>query len=123
MVGTPAAGQLTLAVLQRAWESKNFRVLVGSAGGPAAGFNAPTAEVRLVKGTTSVQLALLVYPSSAALEQEWEIKPGVAPTARALKEMPGVAATWWNHNVVALVRGRTGEPSPDALEAFLDARP
>ena len=123
IVGTPAAGQLSGLVLQRAWEGKGYQVQRGSAGGPAAGFSAPTAEVRLVRGSSSVQLALLVYPSPQALEQEWEVKPGAAPAPKPGRQTPGIIATWWNHNVVALVRSRTGEPSADALNAFLDARP
>ena len=122
VAGTPAAGQLSVTALQRAWELRNYQVQLGSAGG-SAGFTAPAAEVRLIKGTTSTQITLLVYPSPQALEQEWDIKPGTAPTPKAGKETPGVLATWWNNNVVALVRSRTGEPSPDALNAFLDARP
>ena len=82
VVGTTTAGQLTGGVLQRAWESRGYQVQFGSASVAAAGFSAPTAEVRLVKGAGSVQLALLVYPSPQALEQEWEIKPGAAPTPR-----------------------------------------
>lgn len=123
VVSTPGTGQITGAALQRAWQAKGFQVQIGSAQAPVAGFTAAAAEVRLVRGTATAQVTLLVYANSQALEQEWTVKPGSAPEPKGRPAPPGVEATWWNHNVIGLVRNRSADLGPEALQAFLDATP
>jgi hypothetical protein len=122
-VGTPGTGQITGAALQRAWQAKGFQVQIGSAQAPVAGFAAAAADVRLVRGTGAAQLTLLVYPNPQVLEQEWTVNPGSAPEPKGRPTPAGVEATWWNQNVIGLVRSRSGDLGPEALQAFLDATP
>ena len=80
-------------------------------------------DVRLTRDDGSMDLSVLVYESSKALEEDWELTPGAAPVLKADGPLPDMVSAWWNENVVVAVHGRSGDIGADALDAFLAVTP
>ncbi len=119
-VGT---GWITLGMLQRLWEAEGLQVIRGSQPARVSGFTGAASDIRLVKGDAATQLTLLIYRDPEDLQREWSTQVGGQPTPKGARKLEGVIATWWNHNVVALVRGRTGTLGGAPLRGYLEADP
>ncbi len=85
-----------------------------------SGFGGTATDVRLTKGDDTMDLSILVYGSSEAGNEDWELTPGEAPTAKLGRNLPEHVSTWWNENVVVVVISRSGDIDTDVLAGFLD---
>lgn len=117
--GTP----FSFADLQGAWEAKGITVTLGDRSAGFGGFGATAFDVRLTRGDDSMDLSVLVYRDHEAASEDWELTPGEAPLPKPGRDLPDRTSTWWNQNVIAVVRSRLAEISADALDAFLGLNP
>lgn len=96
-----------LQVEQEPLEGDGFSGLAGEAVG-----------LRLSEGSGALLVAVIVYPDSDAVREDWSIQSGEAPRLREGRNIPGLESVWWNRNVVVAVLERGG-PTGAALDAFI----
>ena len=95
-------------------------MILGDPSTGLSGFGGTATDVRLTKGDDTMDLSILVYGSSEAGSEDWELTPGEAPAAKLGRNLPEHVSTWWNENVVVVVISRSGDLGADALAGFLD---
>ncbi len=110
----------SLAGLEREWEGRGITVTLGDPSTGLGGFGGTATDGRLTKGNDTMDVSILVYGSSEAGSEDWELVPGEAPTAKPGRNLPEHVSIWWNENVVVVVISRTGDIGADALAGFLD---
>ena len=66
-----------------------------------------------------MELSLLVYEDSEVVKEDWELAVGQSPAPKEGRAVPDHISTWWNENVVVVVRSSVGAIGSDALDAFL----
>ena len=108
-----------MADLQGAWEAKGITVTLGDRSAGFAGLGETARDVRLTRDSDSMDLSVLVYRDGEAASEDWELTPGEAPLPRAGRDLPDHTSTWWNQNVIVMVRSHFGAIGADALDAFL----
>jgi hypothetical protein len=119
--GLPAVSgsPFSLAALENAWKAKGMTLF--SEGG-SAGFSGTAVTpnaVRAQRGTETAQLAVLIYPSSAVVKQDWNLSSGQAPSPVGGRTVPANESIWWNQNVVVVLLSGSGAVGNDAKSAFL----
>jgi len=119
--GLPAVNgaPLSLAALETAFKAKG---LTAFSEGAAKGFSGQAVTpnaVRLQRGGASAQLAVLVYPNSGVVKQDWNLSAGSAPSATAGRTVPAHRSILWNRNVVVVLISGDAAIAADAKAAFL----
>ncbi|MCH7999075.1 MAG: PD40 domain-containing protein [Chloroflexi bacterium] len=66
-----------------------------------------------------MELSLLIYENREAVKEDWQLTLGEAPLPKDGRAVPDHISTWWNENVVVVVRASVGDIASDALDAFL----
>lgn len=113
-------GALALNDVRQAWTARGQGV--NSDQGPSAtGFGVTPSFLAVAKGADTTALAVFVYGSQSALEQDW-LFGGSFPTPKEGKNPGSFQAAWWNQNVLVLVRSR-GANADEVREAFLGLGP
>lgn len=120
---SPEGSPFSLIDLERAWEARGIAV---TQGGPSAGFGGLTTtpfDVRLARGSDSMELSILVYSDLEAINEDWQLTPGQAPVLKEGRSLPDHTSIWWNRNIIVVVRSPRGEMSAEALDAFFALSP
>lgn len=120
---SPEGSPFSLIDLERAWEARGIAV---TPGGPSAGFSGLATtpfDVRLARGSESMELSILVYPDVEVINEDWQLTPGQAPLLKEGRSLPAHTSVWWNRNVIVVVRSPRGGMSADALDAFFALSP
>jgi hypothetical protein len=116
---TVPGSPFSLTTLENAWKGKGMTLY---SGGAASGFGAQTitaAAVRAERGGESAALAVLVYPDSKAVRQDWNLSAGSGPSAAGGRTVPSNQSTWWNQNVVVVFLSGSQAIGNDAKAALL----
>lgn len=102
-----------------AWETWGMTVTLGTLNAAFQGFATPAFDVRLARGSDSLDLSILVYADRKAIREDWLLTVGESPVPKDGRVLPGHVSTWWNENVAVVVRATVGAIGGDALDAFL----
>ena len=94
-------------------------VILGAFNAAFEGFATPAFDVRLARGSDSLDLSILVYADRQAIREDWVLTVGESPALKEGRLLPDHIATWWNENVAVVVRATVGDMASDALDAFL----
>jgi hypothetical protein len=92
-------------------------VALGAPNAGFSGFAATAFDTSVVRGEDSMELSLLVYEDRESVKEDWELTIGQSPVSKDGRAVPDHVSTWWNENIVVLVR--SGAIGSDALDAFL----
>jgi hypothetical protein len=119
--GLPAVNgsPFSLSTLENAWQAKGLTLF---SGGGASGFSDLTltpAAVRAERQGDTAALAVLIYPNSDALKEDWQISSGAAPVPQEGRSIPSHESIWWNQNAVVVLLSGSSAIAADAKEAFL----
>jgi hypothetical protein len=118
-----AGAPYSLVSLQRAWEAAGLGVTLQGRSAGFRDFGATTFDVRVARGSDSMDLSILVYEDREAALEDWKLTPGEAPAPVEGRSLPDHISNWWNQNVVVVVRSSEGDIASDALDAFLSLSP
>lgn len=119
--GLPAVNgsPLSLATLETAFKTKGLTAFSEGSGKGFSGQAVTPAAVRLQRGGASAQLAVVVYPNSGVVKQDWNLSAGSAPSAAAGRTVPAHQSILWNQNVVVVIISGDAAIAADAKAAFL----
>jgi Tol biopolymer transport system component len=102
-----------------AWKARSMTVTLGAPSSAFKGFATPAFDVRLARGSDSLNLSILVYPDRQAIREDWLLTVGTSPVPKEGRSLPDYISAWWNENVAVVVRITAGDMASDALDAFL----
>ncbi len=105
--------------LPEAFEARGIAVELGDPNAGFSGFGTTALDLRLVRGEDSMELSLLVYEDSEVVKEDWELAVGQSPAPKEGRAVPDHISTWWNENIVVVVRSSVGAIGSGALDAFL----
>jgi hypothetical protein len=88
--------------------------------GEFSGISGKVVALELGDGSPT-RMLLIVYPSSGAVGDDWETRPGQAPRLKSGHTLPEAESVWWNRNIVILILDR-GDHSSTAYDAFFELR-
>ncbi len=114
-----AGSPFSLTRLEQAWQAKGMTLF--SEGG-AAGFSGTAVTpnaVRAQKGAESAKLAVLVYPNSGVVKNDWKLSSGAAPAPQDGRSVAAHESIWWNQNVVIVFISGSEAVANEAKAAFL----
>jgi hypothetical protein len=114
-----AGSPFSLGTLENAWKAKGMTLF---SGGGATGFGGQAVvpnAVRAERGSESAQIAVLVYPNSSVVKQDWSLSSGRAPTPAGGRTVPANESIWWNQNVVVVFISGSASVANDAKAAVL----
>jgi hypothetical protein len=119
--GLPAVNgsPFSLATLENAWKAKGMTLFSAGGAGGFSGTAVTPAVVRAQRGGESATLAVLVYPNSNVVKQDWNLSAGQAPSPAGGRTIPGHQSVWWNQNVVVVALSGSAEVANEAKAAFL----
>ena len=117
-VGT-SGSPFSFGDLQEAFEARGIAVELGDPSAGFSGFAATAFDTSVVRGEDSMELSLLVYRDSEVIKEDWELTVGESPMPKEGRAVPDYISTWWNENIVVVVRSSVGAIGSDALGAFL----
>jgi Tol biopolymer transport system component len=102
-----------------AWEARSMTVTLGAPSAAFKGFATPAFDAGLARDGDSLDLSILVYADRQAMGEDWDLTVGESPVPKEGRVVPDHISTWWNENVVVVVRATVGNMASDALDAFL----
>jgi len=105
--------------LQSALTAKGITSSQGSQSSGFTGMATTSYDVHMTKGSDTLDAYVLVYPTADAVETDWQLSTGEAPSLKSGRTVPSHVARWYNGNIVILVKSRTGTISNDAFDAFI----
>lgn len=115
----PTGRPYSFSNLQSAWQAKSITTTLGGQSSGFTGMATTPYDVRLTRSGDVLEACVLVYPTADAVSTDWELATGEAPSLKSGRTVPSRVATWWNGNVVILVKSRTGTISTDTFDAFI----
>lgn len=115
----PTGNPFSFADFETAWQAREIEVTLGAPSAAYKGFATPAFDARLVRGSDSLDLSILVYDDREAIKKDWELTIGQSPAPKEGREVPDHISTWWNENIAVVVHARVGGIGSDALDAFL----
>jgi hypothetical protein len=109
----------SLSTLEKAWQGKGLTLFSAGGAGGFRGTAVTPAAVRAEKGSEDASLAVLVYPNSQAIKQDWNLSAGAAPSPAEGRSIPAHESVWWNQNVVVVLISGSPAVGNEAKDAFL----
>jgi hypothetical protein len=109
----------SLSTLENAWKAKGLTLFSGGGAPGFSGMSLTPAAVQAQRGDDSAALAVLIYPNSNALKEDWQISAGAAPVPQGGRSIPSHESIWWNQNAVVVLLSGSPAVANDAKDAFL----
>jgi hypothetical protein len=105
--------------LQSALTAKGIASTQGSQSTGFTGMATTSYDIRMTKGSDVMEAYVLVYSTADAVDTDWTLSAGEAPSLKSGRTVPSHAARWYNGNIVILVKSRTASIYSDAFDAFI----
>ncbi len=103
--------------LEDAWHARALAVSIGEISESVTGFEEPGVDITLTGNGATMELSVLIYPSSDAKDTEWTV--GAAPEPKVDGQLPVGSSVWYNANAVVVVRVSAPALRQTALDGFL----
>ena len=115
----PTGNPFSFADFETAWQARDMTVTLGAPNVGFKGFATPAFDVRLARGSDSLDLSILIYEDRQAIREDWELTVGESPVPKEGRVLPDHISTWWNENIAVVVHACVGGIGSDVLDAFL----
>ncbi len=115
----PTGSPFSFEDVQATFEARVMEMTLGAPSAGFSGFSTTAFDARLVRGDDSMELSLLVYEDREAVKEDWVLTVGQSPKPKEGRIVPSHISTWWNENIVVVVRASVGDIASGALDVFL----